>query len=229
MIEFLTQPMFLALYVFLIGYSLYALVFSRRDNKVHCYIWELIDGKAYLKSIKPTRGRMKKVDGVDKLRLPKRLSSREIRGLEINNFVPNQKGLRIVNLVRVSEDNYVCMSSDYDVQSSYNNLALIDNSNAFWAMNEMKEAELRNSQKDKLGWVKANIAAITMVVVALIIVIYAINFADDTIQDQRQDTKQALGQINQLTEVFKSGENNINVEVDDTTELPPGRQNEAKT
>lgn len=226
-IGFLTTPWILGVILTWILYALYVNVWNKKDNIVFCFMHDLIDGTAHLKSTKPVKGKLILKDGVRYLKLPKRWSSTDLPGVEHEHFIPNSKGLRILNLLCFSPEKYLIIKPKYDVKEQYGKLKLIDNGNAFWTLNEMQAADIRNKVYDKYAWMKANGVAIVMLMVAFMTLVYSMNYSRDMIKEAngeaREQTKQILDQVTGLKDYLTGGENNINAEVpNNSNDKPPG-------
>ena len=168
----------------LVGYWMYMQFFNKKNNIVNVRLYELVDGEPYLiNSDKYIRGRIKTMDKVEKLFLPKKFSDIPIQAPLASYYEPNTKGARIVNVVRTADNKFVYIKPRIDLKEEVKKVKIMDNNTSFWMVNEMKDAVQRNASPDKYAWLKANGIVLVAIVISFLIVVYTVNKVSDTTQD----------------------------------------------
>ncbi len=209
------------------AYAYWKLILQRKNTLCDVYIYRLISGKIYWDNPgKPIKGKIVIVDNVEKLKLAKRYSKIPLKAPIPDDFILNTNGKRIINILKVGEDKYIYIKDDIDVTSGLKKVKIMDNNTTAWMMNEWRATRERNKQEDKYGWIKSNIVMLAAIVLALLLVIYAMKWTGEQMDQAREandNTVAILGAINKLQGNgygLNSGQNN-----NEETEVakPPGR------
>lgn len=222
-----TYIIFLA--VLYIGYFIYFKFFNKKENKIEVKLYEKIGDKLYLKTTKKKIiAKIKQINGINKLILPKRYSPTHLSPPDPSYYIPNTLGKKMVNLVKLGEGNFVYIELNHEIKGETikQKIDLLNGDISFWAINEKQHIATLNNKVDKWSWLKQNIALVGAMMISFMIVVYVINWSGDQMETTREDTKTIMAKLETISKnvVGISDQETPKETVETTTDLPPARQ-----
>lgn len=201
-------------------YIVYDYFFKKKGTKVIIRPHRIIKGSIY--EINPQKkyiGWNKDINGVEKLFLPNSLSNKPQEGLNPSDFVPNDRGIPVVNWLFVTEKYGVPFTPTLTEDINYK-IKIVEKDVTSWAQNERIAAEARLKQPDKWGWLKQAAAIGIVAVICFLMVAYTINKISDMTGEVTETNTNVITALNKFGENFKAGTSGVSVET--TADAPPG-------